>query len=83
MTEVPMLYQQIAVRYYSGDIACPGDRFRCMIDDMWWLGVVASQEPLEEEFQDSLFQCFNVLWDNGEREKMSPWDLEPVDPARK
>ncbi|UYV80695.1 BRWD3 [Cordylochernes scorpioides] len=26
--------------------------------------------------------CFNVTWDNGETEKMSPWDFEPVDEDR-
>ena len=50
-----------------------------MIDESWWLGTIESQEPLQEEFPDSLFQCFNVAWDNGEFEKMSPWDLEPID----
>jgi hypothetical protein len=61
----------------------PGDRFRCMIDDMWWLGTISSREPFQEEFQDSQFQCINVAWDNGEQEKMSPWDLEPIDDDRK
>ncbi|XP_033101497.1 bromodomain and WD repeat-containing protein 3-like, partial [Anneissia japonica] len=56
-----------------------GDRFRAMIDDAWWLGTIASQEPFQEDYPDSMFQCFNVNWDNGEKEKMSPWDLEPLD----
>ena len=53
-----------------------------MIDDMWWLGTISSVEPFQEEFQDSMFQCINVAWDNGETEKMSPWDLEPIDESR-
>ncbi|CAG5116902.1 unnamed protein product [Candidula unifasciata] len=61
----------------------PGVRFRSMIDDQWWLGAIKSQEPLNPEFPDSLFQCFNVQWDNGEYEKISPWDMEPIDPKRK
>ncbi|XP_063869262.1 PH-interacting protein-like isoform X2 [Scylla paramamosain] len=56
-----------------------GDRFRCIIDDAWWLGTVESQEPHLAEFQDSLFMCYRVLWDNGERERLSPWDMEPID----
>ncbi|CAG5100564.1 Similar to Brwd3: Bromodomain and WD repeat-containing protein 3 (Mus musculus) [Cotesia congregata] len=59
-----------------------GDRFRCMIDDGWWMGEIESMEPLDEEFPESYFMCFRVRWDNGEYEKMSPWDLEPIDAER-
>lgn len=59
-----------------------GDRFRCMIDDGWWMGAIQSRKPLSEEFPQSLFMCFNILWDNGESEYMSPWDMEPIDEAR-
>lgn len=60
----------------------PGDRFRCMIDDAWWLGVIESRMALSPEFAQSLFMCFHVRWDNGEFEYMSPWDMEPVDENR-
>nr|XP_029722575.1 PH-interacting protein-like [Aedes albopictus] len=60
----------------------PGDRFRCMIEDVWWLGQIESLNQLSPEFPDSLFMCFRVRWDNGEYEFMSPWDLEPVDESR-
>ncbi|XP_013385977.1 bromodomain and WD repeat-containing protein 3 [Lingula anatina] len=60
----------------------PGDRFRSMIDDAWWMGIILSQEPFQSQYPDSMFQCFNVKWDNGELEKMSPWDLEPIDDSR-
>ncbi|CAG02962.1 unnamed protein product, partial [Tetraodon nigroviridis] len=56
----------------------PGMRFRSIIDDAWWFGLVEDQEPLQPEYPDSLFQCFAVKWDNGECEKMSPWDMEPI-----
>ncbi|KAL7390370.1 hypothetical protein ABVT39_019828 [Epinephelus coioides] len=56
----------------------PGMRFRSIIDDAWWFGSVEAQEPLQPEYPDSLFQCYAVKWDNGEREKMSPWDMEPI-----
>uniref|UniRef100_A0A665U9P4 Bromodomain and WD repeat domain containing 3 n=1 Tax=Echeneis naucrates TaxID=173247 RepID=A0A665U9P4_ECHNA len=55
-----------------------GMRFRSIIDDAWWFGSVEDQEPLQPEYPDSLFQCYAVKWDNGEREKMSPWDMEPI-----
>ncbi|XP_051961036.1 bromodomain and WD repeat-containing protein 3 isoform X2 [Xyrauchen texanus] len=55
-----------------------GQRFRSIIDDAWWFGLVESQQPFQNEYPDSLFQCYAVRWDNGEREKMSPWDMEPI-----
>uniref|UniRef100_A0A8D0GR10 Bromo domain-containing protein n=1 Tax=Sphenodon punctatus TaxID=8508 RepID=A0A8D0GR10_SPHPU len=47
----------------------------------WWVGVLTSSVLLETilyvyEF-NILFICFNS-WDNNEREKMSPWDMEPI-----
>ncbi|KAG8444855.1 hypothetical protein GDO86_009854 [Hymenochirus boettgeri] len=55
-----------------------GDRFRSVIDDAWWFGTIESQEPLQQDYSDSLFQCYNVCWDNGDTEKMSPWDMELI-----
>jgi bromodomain and WD repeat domain-containing protein 1/3 len=60
----------------------PGDRFRCMIDDKWWIGEIESHQALQDEFPDSLFMCFKVRWDNSEYEFMSPWDMEPIDEDR-
>lgn len=60
----------------------PGDRFRCMIDDKWWIGQIESHQALHDDFPDSLFMCFKVRWDNSEYEFMSPWDMEPVDDER-
>ncbi|XP_042188943.1 PH-interacting protein isoform X3 [Callorhinchus milii] len=55
-----------------------GDRFRSVIDDAWWFGTIESQEPLQQDYPDSMFQCYNVRWDNGDTEKMSPWDMEVI-----
>ncbi|XP_066556404.1 PH-interacting protein isoform X2 [Amia ocellicauda] len=55
-----------------------GDRFRSVIDDAWWFGTIESQEPFQAQYPDSLFQCYNVCWDNGDTEKMSPWDMEEI-----
>ncbi|XP_055500126.1 bromodomain and WD repeat-containing protein 3 isoform X1 [Leucoraja erinacea] len=55
-----------------------GDRFRSIIDDAWWFGSVVNQHPFQPEYPDSLFQCYNVCWDNNELEKMSPWDMEQI-----
>uniref|UniRef100_A0A8C1RW93 Bromodomain and WD repeat domain containing 1 n=1 Tax=Cyprinus carpio TaxID=7962 RepID=A0A8C1RW93_CYPCA len=54
------------------------DRFRSVIDDAWWFGTIVCQEPYQSEYPDSLFQCFKVKWDNGEIEKLSPWDVEAI-----
>uniref|UniRef100_A0A673GNB8 Bromodomain and WD repeat-containing protein 3-like n=1 Tax=Sinocyclocheilus rhinocerous TaxID=307959 RepID=A0A673GNB8_9TELE len=54
------------------------DRFRSVIDDAWWFGTIVGQEPYQSEYPDSLFQCFKVKWDNGETEKLSPWDVEAI-----
>ena len=38
----------------------PGDRFRAVIDDSWWAGMITDRSPYQPEFQDSYFQCFTV-----------------------
>lgn len=60
----------------------PSERFRCMIDDNWWMGQIESRTALSAEFPNSLFMCFRIRWDNGEVEYMSPWDMEPIDQNR-
>lgn len=54
-----------------------------MIDDSWWIGQIEAQDPYDPDFPDSLFLCYRVRWDNGEYERMSPWDLEPINNDRK
>ncbi|XP_028656036.2 bromodomain and WD repeat-containing protein 3 isoform X1 [Erpetoichthys calabaricus] len=56
----------------------PNNRFRSVIDDAWWFGTLLCQEPYQAEYPDSHFQCYKVRWDNGEIEKLSPWDVEPI-----
>ncbi|XP_013776730.1 bromodomain and WD repeat-containing protein 3-like [Limulus polyphemus] len=70
-------YNQAMERHWKA-----ADRFRCIIDDAWWLGRIDHQEPLQEEYPDCMFQCFFVMWDNQEMERMSPWDFEPLDLSR-
>lgn len=56
----------------------PNDRFRSVIDNQWWFGVIKSIEEDEDEvYKNSKFQTIKVLWDNKEEEAMSAWDLEP------
>ena len=37
-----------------------GDRFRSVIDDCWWSGVVTEVSPYENETPESHFQCYVV-----------------------
>lgn len=50
------------IPYIDEIILCSylGDRFRSVIDDAWWFGTIESQEPLQPDYPDSLFQCYNV-----------------------
>lgn len=86
-------YEAAAARAWG-----PGDRFRCMIDDCWWTGVVLESAappapspapglagPEAQAWAAAAAQQFlalRVRWDNGEVERLSPWDLEPLDPLR-
>lgn len=60
-----------------------GDRFRCIIDDAWWLGTIERHEPHLQRYPESDFLCYTVQWDNGETERLSPWDMEPIDHTSK
>ena len=33
------------------------DKFRCIIDDVWWIGSIESRKPYQEEYPDCQFQC--------------------------
>ncbi|XP_066145385.1 PH-interacting protein isoform X1 [Euwallacea fornicatus] len=59
-----------------------GDRFRCMIDDNWWIGAITCKSPASELYPESVFMCYEIVWTNGEKERMSPWDMEPIDENR-
>lgn len=70
-----------------------GDRFRCVIDDCWWTGEVVENCAADEcdaderdadesapgywERQAKHYLSIVVRWDNGEHDRLSPWDLEP------
>lgn len=59
-----------------------GDRFRCMIEDGWWMGEIINRVPYDANYPNSLFMCFHIHWDGGEQERMSPWDMEPINDER-
>ena len=52
-----------------------GDRIRCQIDDKWWKGTVHKGQGGDMPEFLSIF----VHWDNGDKEYLSPWDLETLD----
>lgn len=49
-----------------------------MIDDGWWMGKIETKSDFSDEHPGSLFMCYEIQWDNGEKERMCPWDLEPI-----
>lgn len=51
-----------------------GDRFCSMIDDAWWWGTIEAKPSTNK----SPFLGYKILWDNQERENISPWDMEPL-----
>ena len=55
-----------------------GDRIRCMIDDCWWKGTVNKIE-YQDANKRSPFLSIYCHWDNGEKEQLSPWDVEALD----
>lgn len=69
-------------KFYDQSIAREwkaGDEFRSLIDDQWWFGLINSQRD-SDPF--TYFQCFEVTWNSGESEFLSPWDLEPIPPEQ-
>ncbi|CAG9840158.1 unnamed protein product [Diabrotica balteata] len=59
-----------------------GNKFRCMIDDEWWIGEIINKAPASDAYPDSSVLCYEIKWNNGEQERMSPWDMEIIDPER-
>lgn len=55
-----------------------GGRFCSMIDDAWWWGTIEGKPSATK----SPFLGYKILWDNNERENVSPWDLEPLKEGR-
>ncbi|XP_023331466.1 bromodomain and WD repeat-containing protein 3 isoform X10 [Eurytemora carolleeae] len=56
----------------------PGDRYRCQIEDSWWFGTVVEVSPFNMSIPESPFLSIKCSWDSGEEERLSPWDLDPV-----
>merc|ERR1712223_1027449 len=63
---------------YKGKHWKNGDRIRCQIDDCWWKGTV-QKIVHHDAAKKSPFLSIYVNWDNGEKEYLSPWDLEALD----
>ena len=63
---------------YKGKHWKSGDRIRCQIDDCWWKGTV-QKIVHHDAAKKSPFLSIHVAWDNGEKEFLSPWDLEALD----
>lgn len=71
-----VLYQ--TYNSYKGKHWKKGDRIRSQIDDCWWKGTVQKVE-YHDGSKKSPFLSIFVHWDNGDKEYLSPWDLEVLD----
>lgn len=49
-----------------------------MIDDHWWWGKIDGRRFTNSSAE---FLKYRIVWDNGESEFMSPWDMEPIEPS--
>ena len=56
----------------------PGDRYRCQIEDDWWYGTVLGVSPFDESVPDSPFLSIKCVWDSGDEERLSPWDMDMI-----
>ncbi|VDK43871.1 unnamed protein product [Anisakis simplex] len=73
------LYNESVSRRYQ-----LGDRIETILDNHWWTGTVDKKEAHDEEsYPRSNWYCLTVKWDTGEDEKMSPWDVQPIQPNRR
>jgi bromodomain and WD repeat domain-containing protein 1/3 len=53
----------------------PGERFRSYRNDSWREGQIEMREPFSTHCPNSLFLCYRIRWENGEMERLSPWNL--------
>ncbi|KAF1744791.1 hypothetical protein MXB_4871, partial [Myxobolus squamalis] len=56
-----------------------GDEFRSYVDDKWWIGTITEIKPLNENHSDCHFHSFSVVWNTGESDLLSPWDIFPLE----
>ncbi|XP_057378098.1 bromodomain and WD repeat-containing protein 3-like [Daphnia carinata] len=56
----------------------PGERFHCLKKDSWREGHIEQREPFSAHCPNSVFLCYCVRWENGEVERLSPWDLHEI-----
>ena len=53
-------------------------RFCSLIDGSCWSGTVLELEAFSDQLPQSLWQCYQVRWDDGASDRLSPWDMEPL-----
>ncbi|KRX53592.1 Bromodomain and WD repeat-containing protein 3, partial [Trichinella sp. T9] len=54
-----------------------GDSFKALIDDRWWFGTVVGKATQPQS--TSHFQSIVVRWENDDEDRLSPWDLVPLE----
>ncbi|KRY66812.1 Bromodomain and WD repeat-containing protein 1, partial [Trichinella pseudospiralis] len=53
------------------------DSFKALIDDRWWFGTVVGK--VTQPQSTSHFQSIMVRWENQDEDRLSPWDLVPLE----
>ncbi|CAG2175400.1 unnamed protein product [Oppiella nova] len=56
----------------------PGMRFKSICRNSWWMGTVDKRSVFNHKYPDSLFKCYEVVFNSGERQRLSPWEVFDV-----
>eukprot|EP00116_Pleurobrachia_bachei_P003930 sb/3464192/ len=74
---------QVFKKHYEDSLSrkwMKGDKFRSLIDEVWWEGTVLAMGPFDDKhYLGSPWKRIVVQWDTEPaRERLSAWDIEPL-----
>ncbi|CAG2109443.1 unnamed protein product [Medioppia subpectinata] len=61
-----------------------GSKFKSLIRTKritWWMGAIKRRSAFKHRYPDSLYKCFEVVWNNGDKGRLSPWEMFEVEPS--
>jgi hypothetical protein len=53
-------------------------KFHSFIDGSWWSGNVLERRAVSVDYPNSHWLCYNVQWEDGNVESISPWDMSHI-----
>ncbi|RWS27480.1 bromodomain and WD repeat-containing protein 3-like protein [Leptotrombidium deliense] len=80
---IPMPDFVVLKKYNKSGDWLVGDRFRTLLNQAWWLGTITKYTASFAGNIQSWFHCFEVTYDTGDSELLSPWDLFKENTTRK